>query len=103
MEDLQRLLLLRLLVVLGPGVMLIWLYFGLNLPDALPAWSIALSLGLMALAFAATGWRRARRARATGGLGIVRASPDGRAGAGGAAVLQRRRQQPFRFAAAACR
>lgn len=51
MEDLQRLLLLRLLVVLGPGVMLLWLYFGLTPPQPIPPWSIALFLGLMALAF----------------------------------------------------
>ena len=65
MEDLQRLLLLRLLVVLGPGVMLIWLYFGLNLPDSPPAWTIALFLGLMTLAFAALGWRAWRRGQLT--------------------------------------
>jgi hypothetical protein len=53
MEDLQRLLLLRLLVVLGPGVMLLWLYFGLTPPQPLPPWSIALFLGLMALSFIA--------------------------------------------------
>jgi two-component system sensor histidine kinase RegB len=32
MEDLRRLLLLRLLVVLGPGVMLFWRYFGVTPP-----------------------------------------------------------------------
>jgi two-component system sensor histidine kinase RegB len=53
MEDLRRLLLLRLLVVLGPGVMLLWLYFGLTPPQPLPPWSIALFLGLMAMAFIA--------------------------------------------------
>ena len=53
MEDLRRLLLLRLLVVLGPGVMLLWLYFGLTPPQPLPPWSIALFLGLMVMAFIA--------------------------------------------------
>ncbi|MFO1420328.1 MAG: hypothetical protein U1F59_05185 [Candidatus Competibacteraceae bacterium] len=33
MEDLRRLLLLRLLVVLGPCVMLFWLRFGLTPPN----------------------------------------------------------------------
>jgi two-component system sensor histidine kinase RegB len=53
MEDLRRLLLLRLLVILGPCVMLLWLRFGLNPPYSLLPWSIGLCLGLMALAFAA--------------------------------------------------
>ncbi len=53
MEDLRRLLLLRLLVLLGPGVMLLWLYFGLTPSYSLLSWSIGLFLGLMALAFAA--------------------------------------------------
>ncbi len=52
MEDLRRLLLLRLLVLLGPGVMLLWLYFGLTPSYSLLSWSIGLFLGLMALAFA---------------------------------------------------
>ncbi|MBK8754565.1 MAG: HAMP domain-containing histidine kinase [Candidatus Competibacteraceae bacterium] len=63
MEDLRRLLLLRLLVMLGPVIMLLWLYFGLIPPHALPAWSIAISLGLMALA-AATLRLRTQRATA---------------------------------------
>lgn len=46
MEDLRRLLLFRLLVVLGPGVMLLWRYFGMTSPQPLPSWSIALFLGL---------------------------------------------------------
>jgi two-component system sensor histidine kinase RegB len=53
MEDLRRLLLLRLLVVLGPGVMLLWLHFGLTPPLPLPLWLIALFLGVIALAFIA--------------------------------------------------
>jgi two-component system sensor histidine kinase RegB len=53
MEELRRLLLLRLLVILGPCVMLLWLRFGLNPPYSLLPWSIGLCLGLMALAFAA--------------------------------------------------
>lgn len=53
MEDLRRLLLLRLLVVLGPGVMLLWLNFGLTPPLPLPLWLIALFLGVIALAFIA--------------------------------------------------
>ncbi len=53
MEDLRRLLLLRLLVVLGPGVMLFWLRFGLTPPQPLPLWAVGMFLGLMALAFAA--------------------------------------------------
>ena len=53
MDDLRRLLLLRLLVILGPGVMLLWLYFGLTPPQPLPPWSIVSFLGLMALAFVA--------------------------------------------------
>lgn len=60
MEDLRRLLLLRLLVVLGPGVMLLWLYFGLEPPQPLPPWSIALFLGLIALAFFALSLRSRR-------------------------------------------
>ena len=39
------------MVVLGPGVTLLWLYFGLTPPQPLPPWSIALFLGLIALAF----------------------------------------------------
>ena len=57
MENLRRLLLLRLLVVLGPGVMLLWLHFGLTPPQPLPPWSIALFLGLIALAFLALSLR----------------------------------------------
>ena len=53
MKDLRRLLLLRLLVVLGPGVMLPWLHFGLTPPLPLPLWLIALFLGVIALAFIA--------------------------------------------------
>ncbi|MGB4967502.1 MAG: hypothetical protein WBO35_04850, partial [Candidatus Saccharimonadales bacterium] len=53
MKDLRRLLLLRLLVVLGPGVMLLWLHFGLTPPLPLPLWLIALFLGVIALAFIA--------------------------------------------------
>lgn len=60
MEDLRRLLLLRLLVVLGPSVMLLWLHFGLEPPQPLPPWSIALFLGLIALAFLALGLRSRR-------------------------------------------
>ena len=60
MEDLRRLLLLRLLVVLGPGVMLLWLHFGLTPPQPLPPWSIALFLGLIALAFLALSLRSRR-------------------------------------------
>lgn len=62
MADLRRLLLLRLLVVLGPGVMLLWLHFGLEPPQPLPPWSIALFLGLIALAFLALGLRSRRLA-----------------------------------------
>ncbi len=51
MEDLRRLLLLRLLVVLGPGFMLLWLRFGLTPPQPLPLWAIGLCLALSALAF----------------------------------------------------
>jgi two-component system sensor histidine kinase RegB len=53
MEDLRRLLLLRLLVVLGPCVMLLWLRFGLTPPQPLPLWAIGLFLGLVTVAFAA--------------------------------------------------
>jgi len=53
MEDLRRLLLLRLLVLLGPGVISLWLYFGLSPVHSLVLWSVGLSLGLMTLAFAA--------------------------------------------------
>ncbi|MDS4031516.1 MAG: sensor histidine kinase, partial [Candidatus Contendobacter sp.] len=53
MEDLRRLLLLRLLVVSGPCVMLLWLRFGLTSPQPLPLWAVTTFLGLMALAFAA--------------------------------------------------
>ena len=60
MENLRRLLLLRLLVVLGPGVMLLWLHFGLTPPQPLPPWSIALFLGLIALAFLALSLRSRR-------------------------------------------
>ncbi len=60
MEDLRRLLLLRLLVVLGPSVMLLWLHFGLEPPQPLPPWSVALFLGLIALAFLALGLRSRR-------------------------------------------
>lgn len=44
MEDLRHLLWLRLLVVLGPGVMLFWSYFGLPQPQPQPQplWPIAL-------------------------------------------------------------
>ena len=53
MEDLRRLLLLRILVVLGPGIMLLWLHFGLTPPAPLPGWPVALFLGWALLAFAA--------------------------------------------------
>lgn len=53
MANLQQLSLLRLLVVLGPGVMLLWLYFGLTPSQPLPQWPLVLFLGLMALAFGA--------------------------------------------------
>jgi len=52
MEDLRRLLLLRLLVVLGPGVMLLWLRFGLIPPQPLPLWMIGSFLALIMLACA---------------------------------------------------
>lgn len=53
MEDSRRLLLLRILVVLGPGVMLLWLHFGLTPARPLPLWAMLVFLGLMALAFIA--------------------------------------------------
>ncbi len=53
MNDLRRLLLLRVLVVSGPGVMLLWLRFGLTPPQPLPPLAMALFLGWGALAFAA--------------------------------------------------
>ncbi len=53
MDDLRRLLLLRALVVLGPGVMALWLQFGLTLPQPLPPLAVALFLGWGALAFIA--------------------------------------------------
>lgn len=53
MEDLRRLLLLRILVVLGPGIMLLWLQFGLTPPAPLPGWPVALFLGWALLAFVA--------------------------------------------------
>lgn len=62
MENLQRLLLLRLLVVLGPCVMLLWLRFGLTPPQPLPLWSIILFLGLMVLALVALRLRVRRTA-----------------------------------------
>jgi len=52
MEDLRRLLLLRLLVVLGPCVMLLWLRFGLTPPQPLPLSAVALFLGWGMLAVA---------------------------------------------------
>ena len=42
MDDLRRLLLLRALVVLGPGIMLLWLRFGLTPPQPLPLLAVAL-------------------------------------------------------------
>lgn len=51
MEDVRRLLLLRLLVVLGPAIMLLWLYFGLTPAQPLPGWSMLLFLGLIAPVF----------------------------------------------------
>ncbi|MFZ1829765.1 MAG: histidine kinase dimerization/phospho-acceptor domain-containing protein, partial [Candidatus Competibacteraceae bacterium] len=53
MDDLRRLLLLRALVVLGPGIMLLWLRFGLTPPQPLPLLAVALFLGWGMLAFAA--------------------------------------------------
>ncbi len=53
MEDLRRLLLLRVLVVLGPCVMLLWLRFGLTPPQPLPFLAVTLFLGWGALAFVA--------------------------------------------------
>ena len=53
MEDLRRLLLLRVLVVLGPCVMLLWLRFGLTPPQPLPVLAVALFLGWGVLALVA--------------------------------------------------
>lgn len=52
MDDLRRLLLLRLLVVLGPAIMLLWLRFGLTPSQPLPLWVIGLFLALVAVTFA---------------------------------------------------
>lgn len=49
MDDLRRLLLLRLLVVSGPCVMLLWLRFGLTPSQPLPLWAVGMFLALMAL------------------------------------------------------
>lgn len=52
-QDLRRLLLLRLLVVLGPCAMLLWLRLGLTPPQPLPFLAVALFLGWGTLAFVA--------------------------------------------------
>lgn len=52
MDDLRRLLLLRALVVLGPGIMLLWLRFGLTPPPPLPSLVVALFLGWGIITFA---------------------------------------------------
>lgn len=57
MDDFRRLLLLRLLVILGPAIMLLWLRFGLTPPLPLPLWLIGSFLGLMALALVGLYWR----------------------------------------------
>ncbi|MEI2645685.1 MAG: ATP-binding protein [Candidatus Competibacter sp.] len=57
MEDFRRLLLLRLLVVLGPAVMLLWLRFGLTPPQPLPWWAIGGFLALIASGFIGLYWR----------------------------------------------
>ena len=57
MDDFRRLLLLRLLVVLGPAVMLLWLRFGLTPPQPLPLWAIGSFLALIASAFVGLYWR----------------------------------------------
>lgn len=51
LQDLRHLTFLRLLVVAGPVVMLLWLHFGLVQPQPLPVWVIGLFLALIALAF----------------------------------------------------
>jgi two-component system sensor histidine kinase RegB len=51
MGDLRHLLMLRLLVVLGPAVMLLWLYFGLTPPQPLSLWIFASFLGLITPTF----------------------------------------------------
>ena len=57
MDDFRRLLLLRLLVVLGPVVMLLWLRFGLTPPQPFPLWVIGLFLALIALGFIRLYWQ----------------------------------------------
>lgn len=57
MENLRRLLLLRLLVTLGPVFMLFWLRFGLTPPQPLPLWAVGLFLALSVPAFVAPYWR----------------------------------------------
>ncbi|RUQ31876.1 MAG: HAMP domain-containing histidine kinase [Candidatus Competibacteraceae bacterium] len=61
MKDLRRLLLLRILVMVGPCAMLFWLQFGLTLPPPPPGWSVALFLGWGTWVFA--GLHRAMRRR----------------------------------------
>ncbi|MBK8509909.1 MAG: HAMP domain-containing histidine kinase [Candidatus Competibacteraceae bacterium] len=57
MEDFRRLLLLRLLVILGPAIMLLWLRFGLTPPHPLPLSAIGLFLALIASGFIGLYWR----------------------------------------------
>ena len=61
MTDLHRLLLLRILVVVGPCAMLFWLQFSLTPPPPPPGWPVALFLGWGTLVFA--GLQRAARQR----------------------------------------
>ena len=61
MKDLHRLLLLRILVMVGPCAMLLWLQFDLTSPLPLPGWPVALFLGWGTGVFA--GLQRAIRRR----------------------------------------
>ncbi|MBZ4193584.1 MAG: sensor histidine kinase [Candidatus Contendobacter sp.] len=61
MKDLRRLLLLRILVMVGPCAMLFWLQFSLTPPPPPPGWPVALFLGWGTLVFA--GLQRAARHR----------------------------------------
>ena len=51
LQDLRHLTFLRLLVVAGPIMMLLWLHFGLAQPQSLPVWVMGLFFGLITLVF----------------------------------------------------
>ena len=67
MKDLHRLILLRILVVVGPCAMLFWLQFGLTPPPPPPGWPVAVFLGWGTLVFAGLQLAARRRRRITAG------------------------------------